>query len=71
MWIVCITMRMNSRVLIKEIEAAGWRLVRIRGSHHAFRHPSRPGTVVVPHPRKELGIGLVRSILAAAGLERP
>jgi len=23
MWIVCINMRMNSRVLIKEIEAAG------------------------------------------------
>ena len=71
MVIVCITLAMSSRALIKELEAAGWELVRIRGSHHVFRHAGRHGTVVVPHPRKDLGPGLVRAIRAAAGLERP
>lgn len=60
---------MSSRVLLRELEGAGWRVVRVRGSHHVMRHPGRNGTVVVPHPRKELGIGLVRSIRRAAGLE--
>jgi len=62
---------MNSRVLIRELELAGWELARIRGSHHVFRHRTRHGTVVVPHPRKDLGPGLVRAIRRAAGLERP
>jgi len=26
----------------------GWVLARTRGSHHHFRHPSKPGTVTVP-----------------------
>ncbi|MFR0672622.1 type II toxin-antitoxin system HicA family toxin [Enterobacterales bacterium AW_CKDN230030176-1A_HGKHYDSX7] len=30
---------MQSRQLIKELEAAGWALVRVTGSHHVFKHP--------------------------------
>lgn len=59
---------MSSRELIKAIEAAGWTLDRVSGSHHAFRHPTRPGTLVVPHPKKDLGVGLVRKLLKQAGL---
>ena len=59
---------MNSKALIRELEAADWKLVRIRGSHHAFQHPLRPGTLVVPHPKKELGKGLVAAIRKQAGL---
>lgn len=69
MWMVCITIRMSSRALLKELAAAGWHVVRVRGSHHLLRHRTRTGTLVVPHPRKDLGIGLVRSIRRAAGLE--
>lgn len=47
---------------------AGWVLDRVTGSHHIFKHPSRPGIVVVPHPRKDLGIGLVKSIRQLAGI---
>jgi predicted RNA binding protein YcfA (HicA-like mRNA interferase family) len=54
--------------LIPELEAAGWILDRVRGSHHVFRHVKRPGLVVVPHPRKELGPGLIRAIRKQAGL---
>lgn len=31
-------------------------------SHCHFRHPDRPGTVTVPHPKSEMGIGTIKSI---------
>ncbi|MDE2032419.1 MAG: type II toxin-antitoxin system HicA family toxin, partial [Pseudomonas sp.] len=34
---------MDSRYLIGHIVADGWYLVRIRGSHHHFKHPTKPG----------------------------
>ena len=45
---------MNSRFLISQIIADGWYLVRVRGSHHHFKHPTKPGLVTVPHPKKDL-----------------
>jgi len=59
---------MKSAAIIRELVAAGWLLDRIRGSHHVFRHNSRPGIVVVPHPKKDLGIGLIAAIRKEAGL---
>ncbi len=59
---------MKSADLIREMIAEGWIEVRVRGSHHIFRHPARPGTVVVPHPKKDLGVGLVKAIRKQAGL---
>jgi predicted RNA binding protein YcfA (HicA-like mRNA interferase family) len=58
----------KSAVLILELEAAGWILDRVRGSHHVFRHPERPGLVVVPLPKKDLGPGLIRAIRKQARL---
>jgi predicted RNA binding protein YcfA (HicA-like mRNA interferase family) len=58
----------KSADIIKELKAAGWMLDRIRGSHHAFKHPMRPGIVVVPHPKKDLGTGLLAAIRKQAGL---
>jgi len=60
---------MKSRDLIRALEADGWRLVRVRGSHHQFKHPRKPGTVTIPHPKKDLGIGLVKAIRKQAGLK--
>jgi predicted RNA binding protein YcfA (HicA-like mRNA interferase family) len=54
--------------LIRELKKAGWTLKRIRGSHHVFTHPKRPGIVVVPHPKHDLGVGLVAAIRKQAGL---
>jgi predicted RNA binding protein YcfA (HicA-like mRNA interferase family) len=62
---------MNSAELIRELPAAGWKLVRSRGSHHAFQHPQHPGTVVVPHPKKDIGKGLLAAIRRQAGLDNP
>lgn len=59
---------MKSADLIRDVVAAGWVLDRVRGSHHVFKHPTKPGIVVVPHPKKDLGIGLVAAIRKQAGL---
>ena len=59
---------MQSADLIRVLRQAGWVLDRVRGSHHVFRHPERPGIVVVPHPKKDLGTGLVTAIRRQAGL---
>ncbi len=58
----------SSSDLIRELQRAGWQLNRVRGSHHVFVHPGRRGIVVVPHPRKNLGPGLVPAIRQQARL---
>jgi predicted RNA binding protein YcfA (HicA-like mRNA interferase family) len=59
---------MTGAGLIQEITRAGWLLDRVRGSHHVFTHPSLPSNVVVPHPKKELGLGLVKAIRQQTGI---
>ncbi|HMN47308.1 MAG TPA: type II toxin-antitoxin system HicA family toxin [Povalibacter sp.] len=55
--------------LIKKLQDAGWVLRSIHGSHHVFQHPARPGHLTVPHPKKDLGKGLIHKILKQAGLK--
>jgi len=43
---------MDSAKLIKRLKADGWFLVGVVGSHHHFKHASKPGKVTVPHPKK-------------------
>ncbi|WP_413282437.1 type II toxin-antitoxin system HicA family toxin [Vibrio sp. MA40-2] len=59
---------MKSRDLIKLVEEAGWELVRVKGSHHQFRHPDHKLPLTIPHPKKDLGLGLVKAIRKQAGL---
>ncbi|MDR3416903.1 MAG: type II toxin-antitoxin system HicA family toxin [Nevskia sp.] len=64
---------MKSADLIKELKAAGWKLDRVRGSHHQFKHPTIGLTITVPHPKKDLGRGWWRRsgrMLACRGLAR-
>lgn len=58
----------SSRELIKMLEDDGWKIIRISGSHHVFKHGEKRGVVVVPHPRKDIPIKTVKSILTQAGL---
>ncbi|MFA5684289.1 MAG: type II toxin-antitoxin system HicA family toxin [Lysobacteraceae bacterium] len=60
---------MKSSDLIKDLEAAGWQLDRVRGSHHVYIHPGNPNIITVPHPKKDLGKGLVNSLRKLAGLK--
>ena len=59
----------DSRDIIRELEADGWRLVGVTGSHHHFKHPVKPGKVTIPHPRRDLHPKTVRSIYRQAGLK--
>ena len=60
---------MKSAELIKKLEQAGWVLRGVKGSHHVYTHPQRPGHVSVPHPRKDLGVGLLHKLLKQTGLD--
>jgi predicted RNA binding protein YcfA (HicA-like mRNA interferase family) len=59
---------MSSDEIIKYLKAAGWRKVHQKGSHTQFKHPTLPGKVTVPHPKKDLPIGTAKAILKQAGL---
>ena len=68
MWMVILT-TMRSAEIIKRLEAEGWLLRGVRGSHHVFSHPQRGGHISVPHPKKDLGLGLAHKLLKQAGLK--
>jgi predicted RNA binding protein YcfA (HicA-like mRNA interferase family) len=59
---------MKSADLIRELEAAGFVLDRVKGSHHTFKKNGFP-PIVVPHPKKDLGVGLVAKLRKMAGLK--
>jgi predicted RNA binding protein YcfA (HicA-like mRNA interferase family) len=67
--LVVIITTMRSAEIIKLLESDGWVLRSIRGSHHVFNHPLRAGHISVPHPKKDLGTGLVHKLLKQAGLK--
>lgn len=59
---------MKSADVIKALEAAGWNRVAQKGSHIQLKHPTRPGRVTVPHPKRDLPIGTLKSIEKQSGL---
>jgi predicted RNA binding protein YcfA (HicA-like mRNA interferase family) len=61
----------NGKQVIKALEARGWYVKRIRGSHHVMRHPTIPDAIVVPvHGNRPVKGGKLGSILRVAGLSR-
>ena len=61
---------MKVRELLKMIEADGWYLVRTRGDHRQFHHPTKPGTVTVAgKPGVDIPPGTLNSILKQARLK--
>ncbi|MGZ8556533.1 MAG: type II toxin-antitoxin system HicA family toxin [Sulfuricurvum sp.] len=60
---------MNSAELIKRLQNDGWVLRGVKGSHHVFTHPAKPGHISVPHPCKNLGNGLMNKLLKQADLK--
>ena len=59
---------MDSREIIRRIEADGWMKARTVGSHHHFKHPTKPGIVTVPHPKKDIPPGTLKSIERQSGV---
>ena len=60
-------MQTNSRKLKKLLEADGWCVVAVKGSHVQLKHPTKSGRVTLPHPKKDLKKGTVKSIYVQAG----
>jgi predicted RNA binding protein YcfA (HicA-like mRNA interferase family) len=59
----------DSKTLFKLLESNGWQLRGSKGSHHIYVHPSKGGHISVPHPKSDLGTGLVHKLLKQAGLK--
>ncbi len=62
---------MDSREIIKRLRKDGWELIHIKGSHHQFKHPQKAGRVTVPHPKRDLPVGTLKSIFRQAGWKWP
>ena len=46
----------------------GWYQVKQKGSHHQYRHPTKPGKVTIPEHGGDLNPDTVKSIIKQAGL---
>ena len=60
---------MDSREVIRRLEAHGWRLARVKGSHHHFKNLTMPGIVTVKHPARDFPIGTLKSIERQSGVK--
>jgi predicted RNA binding protein YcfA (HicA-like mRNA interferase family) len=60
---------MNSRDAIKALEKDGWYEVNQVGSHKQFKHARKKGRVTVPHPKRDIPIGTLKSIEKQAGIK--
>lgn len=54
---------LKAREIIKILHKMGFRKIRQKGSHLFLSHPDGRNTVVPIHPTKQIGRGLLRSIL--------
>ena len=55
--------------LLKTLEQDGWKIVRIRGSHHMLKHTSKVGRVTVPVHKEDLKPKTLHTILKQAGIK--
>ena len=60
---------MNSRDILTSLQADGWFEANRVGSHVQMKHLTKPGRVTVPHPKRDIPIGTLRSIEKQAGIK--
>jgi len=62
---------MKVKELIKLVEKDDWFLVRTRGSHRQFHHPTKNGTVTIAGKESlDVPIGTLNSVLKQASLKK-
>lgn len=59
---------MNGKQIIKTMQAEGWDLVRIQGSHHIMQKDGKIVPVPV-HGSKDIGTGLLKRIEKQSGVK--
>lgn len=64
----CKLTHVTSTEILRALKADGWIVVDVSGSHHQLTHPSKRGKVTVPHPRKDLPVGTIKSIERQSGV---
>jgi predicted RNA binding protein YcfA (HicA-like mRNA interferase family) len=60
---------MKSQEIIALLQRDGWVQVSQKGSHLQFKHPTKRGRVTVPHPKRDIPIGTLKSIEKQSGLK--
>ena len=58
----------SSREVISILLADGWYEVNTVGSHHQYKHPTKPGKVTVKHPDRDIPRKTLDSIERQSGL---
>jgi predicted RNA binding protein YcfA (HicA-like mRNA interferase family) len=63
---------MKYRDVVKMLERDGWFLVRTKGSHRVYHHPTKAGNVIVSvhNPGKDIATGTYKAILKQAGIQQ-
>ena len=60
---------MKSGDVIKKLEADGWKLQRVSGSHHIFAKDGVAEIITISHPKKDMTIGQIRDAEKISGLK--
>ena len=60
----------SGRQVIAALNKVGFKVIRIRGSHHFLRHDDGRSTVVPVHKGEDMGIGLLSRILRDCEIKR-
>ena len=60
---------MNSRDVLKALLKDGWYEVSQVGSHMQLKHPTKKGRVTLPHPKRDIPIGTLKSIEKQSGIK--
>ncbi|MBF8254957.1 MAG: uncharacterized protein HW398_826 [Acidobacteria bacterium] len=60
---------MDSREVIRALTRDGWHEVNHVGSHKQFKHPTKKGRATVPHPKRDIPVGTLKSIEKQAGIK--
>jgi predicted RNA binding protein YcfA (HicA-like mRNA interferase family) len=60
---------LSGKELARVLERHGWKLLRVRGSHHVFGRSGRQRPLVIPiHGNRSLSVGMIRDLMKEAGL---
>jgi predicted RNA binding protein YcfA (HicA-like mRNA interferase family) len=59
----------KARDILRRLAAEGWVLKGVKGSHHHYVHPTKPGKVTIAFDQlgDEIGWSTLRSIFRQAG----
>ncbi|NCO66456.1 MAG: addiction module toxin, HicA family [Candidatus Aquicultor secundus] len=61
----------KAKEVVSILKRDGWYLTKTTGSHHHFKHPTKPGKVTVPYrtESEDIKIATLKSILKQAMID--